>query len=480
LKKMTENNRRDFVKRSLAAAVGMGLSARVVHALPVKVKDSMPPASRGSDLPSRGNPIVPGIGVCDPQVRIFDDQIYLYATHDYSPENKGYRMQNWWVWRTDDLVHWEQVSVLKPEQTFLARPFEECWATDAGMRNGQFYFYFSAGPKQIGVVTGETPAGPWRDPLGKPLIPEGLTPTQERDPGILMDDDGTNYIIFGTWNYYIARLNDDMISLAEPPRLVELDHKIGPYGEGKTDDKPFLHKRAGMYYLSWGCFYAMAKSPYGPYIYKGSVVTPESTAPEFRTSTLLLDRHGSFFPYNGQWYFACNDYSEKGSSPYFRNCIFSYLHYRDNGEMAPVRIDKIGVGRYDAKCDCIEAEDYFKLTGGLVCECPSGGFEVRGLRDRSVVLYPNVENVPPHAKLILHFSSEGGSRARVEIRDRSSEGKLLGHRSISSTRTWDNYVDLEVPLTSTSPTVDLAFVFRGKPGELVRLNSWKIVDAGRV
>jgi arabinoxylan arabinofuranohydrolase len=224
----------------------------------------------------------------------------------------------------------------------------------------------------------------------------------------------------------------------------------------------------------------MAKSPYGPYIYKGSVVIPENTASQFRTSTLLLDRHGSFFSYNAQWYFACNDYSEKGSSPYFRNCIFSYLHYRDNGEMAPVRIDEVGVGRYDAARNRVEAEDYFKLIGGSVSERPSGGFEVRGLSNRSVLLYPNVENVPPHAKLILHCSSEGSARGRVEIRDNGAEGKLLGRGAIVPTKSWDNYLDLEVPLCSTPSTVDLAFVFRGESGELARLDSWRIVDAGHV
>ena len=29
-----------------------------------------------------GNPILPGLGVCDPHIRIYDDIAYLYATHD--------------------------------------------------------------------------------------------------------------------------------------------------------------------------------------------------------------------------------------------------------------------------------------------------------------------------------------------------------------------------------------------------------------
>ncbi len=457
--------RRDFVKGGLATALGVCAQRQGWSALPQETD---------RQRAVRGNPFVPGRGLCDPQVRVFDGRVYLYATHDYSPQSTHFRMDNWWVWHSDDLVHWEQVSILEPQQTFLRSPFTECWATDAATRAGKYYFYFSAGPKQIGVVEGPTPAGPWHDPLGKPLIAEGLTPVEERDPGILMDDDGSNYIVFGTWDYYIARLNDDMISLAEAPRLIKLDHKAGPYGEGKTDDKPFLHKRNGIYYLSWGCFYAMADNPYGPYTYKGSIVTPETTAADFQTTNIYRDRHGSFFQLHGQWYFACNDRSQKGSTPYFRNSILSYLHYRDNGEMAPILISSLGVGQYDAAAGPIQAEDFFRIEGGEVKERRGGGFEVRGLTDRSLLVYPKVRNVPVRAKLLVRYSNGGGGKGKVEIRETNASGKLLGHAAIPSTGDWNHYAELEVPLRSTAAELDLAFVLRGDGGELVRLDSWRL------
>jgi hypothetical protein len=40
-----------------------------------------------------------------------------------------------------------------------------------------------------------------------------------------------------------------MSSLAEPLRHVNVTGAFGPCGDGKTDDKPFLHKRNGVYYL---------------------------------------------------------------------------------------------------------------------------------------------------------------------------------------------------------------------------------------
>ena len=261
------------------------------------------------------NPIVPGIGLTDPHGVVFGDRVYLFATHDAFPNSRKFVMTNWWVWSSADLVNWRQEGTLQPEDTFLKRPFNDCWATFGARRNGKYYWYFSAGPTEIGVVLGDTPAGPWKDPLGKPLLAKRFTPTEQRDPDILMDADGQAYIIFGVWKYYIARLNDDMISLAETPRLVVLDQKFGPYGAGKTDDKPSLHQRNGFYYLSWSSFYAMSTNVYGPYTFKGSVITTNGLAPEFRQGNIFHDRHGNFFTWHHQWYYACNDKSQPGRWP---------------------------------------------------------------------------------------------------------------------------------------------------------------------
>lgn len=93
-----------------------------------------------------------------------------------------------------------------------------------------------------------------------------------------MDDDGRAYMVYGTLNYFVVRLGDDMISLAEPPRPVQSDKNYGPYGAGKTDYKPSLYKRNGIYYLSWSSFYAMATNVYGPYTYKSSVMAKKNVA----------------------------------------------------------------------------------------------------------------------------------------------------------------------------------------------------------
>jgi arabinoxylan arabinofuranohydrolase len=418
------------------------------------------------------NPIVPGKGLCDPQVRIYNNKIWLYATHDASVESKDFVMYDWWVWSSTDLVNWKYESTLKPEETYLGRPDKDCWATDAMSRNGKYYFYFSRGFTDIGVVMSDSPKGPWHDPLKKPLVPASLTPVEERDPSILMDDDGSAYIVFGVWDFYIAKLNDDMISLAEEPKLMVLDQKNGPYGAGKTDDKSFIHKYNGKYYLSWGCYYAMSDNVYGPYSYKGSFYSKDRLEPEFQKSYKAYDRdrHGSFFELYNQWYFICNDNSIPPSTPYFRNSVISYVHYKDNGEIEPVYLTRLGVARYDAAAGPIEAENYFKAVKINKKECPEGAYEIRDIKNGSSLTYAKVMNLKANTSLTFRVASGNPDEGVIEIHENDENGKLLGKCTISNTGGWNVYKTISCKLKNESGQKDISLVFKGKGGELLRLN----------
>lgn len=111
------------------------------------------------------NPIVPNRGVNDPHIRIYDGKAYLYATHDRSIKSTGFAMDDWWIWASEDLVNWSLESVLRPEDTYIGEPFDQCWATDAAHRNGKYYWYFSEGNEQAGVVVGRLPRVHGRTPL---------------------------------------------------------------------------------------------------------------------------------------------------------------------------------------------------------------------------------------------------------------------------------------------------------------------------
>ena len=224
------------------------------------------------------NPILnPSVGLADPHCHVWPDEpeaVYLYATHDCSPSGEApcggaaaaeFRMDDWWVWRTEDFIAFEKVATVPaaalayggragspgdgapmPSEPGLGRRYQtndtvtECWATDAARANGTTYFYLSVGPEQIGVVAGPGAAGPFSDPIGAPLIPEGLVPTKSRDPAIFVDD-GVAYLVWGTFDYFVARLDASMVALAEDPRPVVISN------QQHSDDKPFLHAYNGTY-----------------------------------------------------------------------------------------------------------------------------------------------------------------------------------------------------------------------------------------
>ena len=145
------------------------------------------------------------------------------------------------------------------------------WATDAAYKNGSYYWYVSMAGDTVAVAKAPSPAGPWSDPLGKPLLSAALgkslsPPAGIRDPGVLTDDDGRYYIVFGSCSgavqpddccYYAAELGADMTSI-KPPVHLSVHGAMGPYGPGKCDDKPFMHKHNSTYYLSWCAAAALA------------------------------------------------------------------------------------------------------------------------------------------------------------------------------------------------------------------------------
>ena len=96
-------------------------------------------------LTSARNPIVPNVGMADPHAHVFGERIYVYATHDQSPDNAGFGMQNWWQWSSADFVNWRLDSFVFPNAStpgagWMLPHTGTCWATDAASRNGIYYF----------------------------------------------------------------------------------------------------------------------------------------------------------------------------------------------------------------------------------------------------------------------------------------------------------------------------------------------------
>ncbi len=421
------------------------------------------------------NPIVPAMGLNDPHVHIFNDKAYVYATHDKSMENEKFIMEDWWIWSSTDLVNWELESVLDPADTYIGAGFQSAWATDAAYRDGKYYWYFSELNEQTGVVIGDSPVGPWKDPLGKPFLAKDLTPTHEYDISVI-EYQGNHYAVFGVWEYYIARMGDDMISLAEAPRKIIINNPVGPYGEDSTDDKPSVHQRNGIFYLSWGAFYATSDNVYGPYDYQGVILNEASFAAGYDSPTwphgFKQGRHGSFFEWHKQWYFAYCDISQTGNR-YFRDTFISYVHYKDNGEIAPIRVDGIGVGEYDANQGKIEAEDYFTADNTLKQESPGGGFMVSADNGAGYIGFHNVKGLKGKKHITIRVSAAGPSDSEIVVRKGSATGPGITRFAIK-THQPDLLVDITAELPELEDKENLYFSISPSEGQSVNLDYFLI------
>lgn len=392
------------------------------------------------------NPIIPRMGVCDPHMHVFGDRVWLYATHDAKPGSPHFVMGDWQVWSSADLVEWQKEATIRPEDFFMGKS-NSCWATDCIDRNGKYYFYFSNGSSQTGVAVSDKPEGPFVDVLGKPLLDGTLTTTTEYDPALFCDDDGKYYLVFGgpKWcygpgaGYYIALLNDDMISLAETPRYIELDHM--------ADDKASLNKFNGKYYLSYGGFYAISDNVYGPYKFMGN--------------TAASIDHTSYFEWNGQIFNAVTIVDHYGE---YRSTGLCYVHIKENGELVTDQmIVEYGVGKYDSEWNKIEAEWFMKGENVRKVENKEFfGFSV-ACTEEAVLCYPKIRNLSN--KIGFCFSGNcSGSGGTAELREGDKNGRLLGtfeYKGRGENYCWNNRIHCTVDFDEPLPdTMDICLVLK--------------------
>lgn len=410
------------------------------------------------------NPVTKHKGVSDPHIRIFNDTLYLYSGHDNSPKDKLWVMKDWRVFSSTNLLDWNLTTTISPKDNYMGENSIDCWASDAATRNGNYYFYFSDQKRGIGVMTSNSPTGPFKDPLEKPLV------APLHDPTIFIDDDvkNTPYIIYGdkSDSYYIAKLNDNMISTSETPKPIKI------IGEGwknapKWMDKNYLFKDKDTYYLSWGNQYAISKNLYGPYKCVGAV------GKGYNLNELA---HSSFFWWKGQFYHIWCYYIKNGYK--FRESIISYCHIDDNGKIVTDTnfLDlhfSNGVGQYNASWDKIEAEWYYEVSSNIIKEgTKKNGFVLTGITNNSWIKYANVNFETKKERfeaLLQHVKGKG----TIEIRINQPSGLLLGTADIDEKSTPST---INFSIKNVTGIKDVYLVFKGNKQFRAELDYIKFID----
>ncbi len=416
------------------------------------------------------NPIIKDIGMSDPHIRIFNDTIFLFTGHDSHPDDKIWVMKNWRIFSSTDLMNWNLRSTISPADNYMGSENTNCWAADAASRNGKFYFYFSDQKRSIGVMVSDAPAGKYKDALGKPLV------APMHDPTILIDDDKDKspYLIYGDkegGGYHIAKLNDDMISLAETPKAITISGEEWEKAP-KWMDKNYMFKYRDTYYLSWGRDYAISKNIYGPFVCQGSVGQGHNLN-EFA--------HGSFFWWKGQFYHIWTYYIRSGYK--YRECIISYCHIGDDGRIVTDtdfldQHSEYGVGHYNASWPVIQAEWFTGKSENITkVGTFDSGFQLSNIEKGSWVKFTNMDfgsNV--QKRKINAVFSQTSSKISFQVRLDSPTGKIISKGVLSQKRDSENNVIVLDELENVSGIRDIYLIFNENIDDEIKFDRFRIIS----
>lgn len=213
---------------------------------------------------SNTNPIMTQRFGADPYAMVYKDRVYFYMTGDtFEYDADGSVTENTYgkintisVVSTTDMVNFEDHgTVYAAGSKGAAKWAANSWAPAAAWKeiDGEvkFFLYFANSGGGIGVLTSDSPTGPFEDPLGEALI-NNHTPNCADviwifDPAVLVDDDGRAYLYFGggvpegqaanPGTARVVELGEDMISIAGEPVIIDAPYVFEDSGIHKYNNK---------------------------------------------------------------------------------------------------------------------------------------------------------------------------------------------------------------------------------------------------
>ena len=248
------------------------------------------------------------IKIGDPQILLYEGKYYCYAT------NCDHFSTGFSVWVSDDLQNWsEEIPCFNAIEYWGKSHF---WAPEVVYHNGKFVMHYTAMSRELdslrmGVAVSDSPTGPFKDALGKPIFDLGYATI---DGSVLICDEGNFFyysrdcsenIVNGvkTSQLYCVRLNDDLTQAVGEHVLVSTPTE--PFEKKSLDieilwnEGPCVVRIGGKYVMNYSanCYatndYAIcvsvSDSPMGPF--KKSVNNPVLSCRE----DLFGSGHNAFF-----------------------------------------------------------------------------------------------------------------------------------------------------------------------------------------
>ncbi|MDE6019705.1 MAG: endo-1,4-beta-xylanase [Ruminococcus sp.] len=439
----------------------------------------------------------------DPGFMVYKDRLYVYTTNDaieYREDgsiktNNSYNSGTINCFSSADLVNWTDHGAIpvaaKNSRTTngAAKWASYAWAPDACWKNingkDKFFLYFADSAGGIGVLTADSPEGPYVDPIGKALVnhqsPNCSDVCWMFDPAVLVDDDGTGYLYFGGGvdnrdkehpkTGRCVKLGDDMTSLGGTPVTMDTPYIFEDSSIVKIG-KTYYYSYCTNWNVPGGnpygfnsgeIAYMTSDNPLGPFTYRGVALK--------NPAAYQLDgggnNHHSIVEFKGKQYIL---YHSRNLSRAMN------IQATDNngnldlgGNYRSTHIDQATVGA-DGKISCtgtmkgvsqLESLNPYQIVQAETMSNQSKGIVVNGLYNTTVagkkgewIKVAGASFDKGASSVTVRASSKNGSA--IKICKGGASGTAIGYVEIPA---GGNMTEVTFPIDSISGTNDITFVF---------------------
>lgn len=423
------------------------------------------------------NPIISHIFTADPSARVFGDRVYLYASHD-PDDQTGYAMVDYHIFSSADLVNWQDhgVGLHEADVTWAGVLYApDCCHSST---TGKYYLYFPDAGSAIGVAVSDSPAGPFVDALGRPLITRNTPGVRDVDwlfdPSCFIDDDGQGYLYFGGGpedtgdNARVIRLGPDMISVTGSAVAISAPDFF---------EASYMHKRDGKYYFSYSTNfskhsayidYMMSDDPMTGFVYAGTIL-PNPAGNNGNNN------HHSIIEFGGKSYIFYHNRvlaNRDGFSVYQRSVTLDNLTYDAQGKVVQVSATQGRVAQVRS-VDALARMEVESMAAQRGVEIDL--VERDGERDGVAVTYIDNQDWIGYSQLDF---GEGATRMHVRAASAGAggsievlvggcsgfteaAGELAGTCSIVPTGGWQTWTDVMCSVDVPAGVHDICLRFTG-------------------
>lgn len=457
------------------------------------------------------NPVMTQRFGADPYAIVYEGRVYIYMTGDVLEYDQNNQVSNNTFGRinsinvisSDDLINWtDHGSIYIGGIKGVSLWGNNSWAPAVAYKEidgkTKFFLYFANGGNGIGVLTADSPVGPFIDPLQKSLISRETPNCREVawlfDPAVLVDDDGRAYLYFGggvpegkeanPGTARVVELGEDMISIIGEPIALEVPYLFEDSGINKIGDTYYY-----TYCSNWNVapedvkklgfgnaeiIYMTSDQPMGPFTLRGSILkNPGQFFGCYGTN------HHCLFEFNDQWYITYHTQilEEKlGIAGGYRSTHIDRMSVNDDGSINPINGTKRGMTSVKNlnPYEKVEAETMVTMGGISTIQCGetstycgSGNMAICDIQTGDWIQVAGVDFKDKGAKsFTAAIKSLEKQTGIIQMRIDSLEGEVIGYLKVQADEDRE-YKEISAELLSQVVGVhDLFFIFYGEGYEI--------------